>query len=381
MNMYIPRAIAEDFRNNIRPQKVLLLLGARRVGKTEFLKNFMRQYPSSDYLFLNGEDQQTIDAFSERSVSNYKRLIGSKNTLIIDEAQKIPEIGQKLKLMVDEITGLKVIATGSSVFDLGNKLGEPLVGRQITMMLYPMSQIEFSLEESFLDTKARIEERLIFGSYPEILQYSSWEDKASYLEGLVSTYLLRDILDYDGIRRADKILDLLKLLCFQIGKEVSVDELANSLKGISRNTVEHYLDLLSKVFIIFKVPGFSRNFRKEVTKSSRWYFYDIGIRNAIIRNFQELNMRADVGELWENYLITERLKYNTYNRKHVNHYFWRTYDQQELDYVEEEAGELRAFEFKWNPGKKARIPGAWKKGYPDSKFELINSNNYLTFIT
>ena len=341
----------------------------------------MRQYPSSDYLFLNGEDQQTIDAFSERSVSNYKRLIGSKNTLIIDEAQKIPEIGQKLKLMVDEITGLKVIATGSSVFDLGNKLGEPLVGRQITMMLYPMSQIEFSLEESFLDTKARIEERLIFGSYPEILQYSSWEDKASYLEGLVSTYLLRDILDYDGIRRADKILDLLKLLCFQIGKEVSVDELANSLKGISRNTVEHYLDLLSKVFIIFKVPGFSRNFRKEVTKSSRWYFYDIGIRNAIIRNFQELNMRADVGELWENYLITERLKYNTYNRKHVNHYFWRTYDQQELDYVEEEAGELRAFEFKWNPGKKARIPGAWKKGYPDSKFELINSNNYLTFIT
>ncbi len=381
MEKYISRAIAEDFRKKILPQKVLILLGARRVGKTEFLRHFILKYPSSDYLYLNGEDQQTIDALSERTIRNYKRLIGKKNILIIDEAQKIPGIGQKLKLMVDELDGLKVIATGSSVFDLGNKLGEPLVGRQNTILLYPLAQMELAQEESYFETKARIEERLIFGSYPEILQYNNWDDKAEYLEGLVNTYLLRDLLEYDGIRRADKIIDLLRLISFQIGKEVSIDELANSLKGISRNTVEYYLDLLAKVFIIYKFPGFSRNLRKEVTKTSRWYFYDNGIRNAIIRNFQKLNMRADVGELWENYLIAERLKYSSYNKKRVNQYFWRTYDRQELDLVEEEAGELRAFEFKWNPKRKTRIPGGWAKAYPDATFELINSDNYLDFIS
>ncbi len=378
---YIQRAIYEEFKRRVKPQKVLILLGARRVGKTELIKKYLAEQNSEDYQFHNGEDQHTWKLFAERSVSNYKRLLGKTKLLVIDEAQKIPDIGAKLKLIVDSIEGLSIIATGSSVFDLANKLGEPLVGRANTLQLFPLAQMEFGLLENYPQTYANLEERLIFGGYPELQQIENWNEKIEYLDDVIGSNLIRDILEYGGVKRSEKIMDLLRLIAFQVGKEVNVDELANNLKDISRNTVENYLDLLEKVFIIYKVRGFSRNLRKEVTKSNRWYFYDNGIRNAIIRNFNKLDFRQDTGELWENYLMSERMKYTAYTKMLVNRYFWRTYDQQEIDLVEEDGGMLRAYEIKWNIKKKAKVPGAWSKAYPEASFEPINRDNYLEFIT
>ncbi|MCF8295620.1 MAG: DUF4143 domain-containing protein, partial [Bacteroidales bacterium] len=245
----------------------------------------------------------------------------------------------------------------------------------------PLSQLEFAKKEDYITTRQKLEERLIFGGYPEVTMLEDWKEKIFYLNGIVNSYLLKDILEFQGIRKSEKIMDLLRLIAFQVGKEVSLDELSSALKGISRNTVEHYLDLLSKVFIIYKVNGFSRNLRKEIVKNSRWYFYDNGIRNAVISNFSKIEMRMDKGELWENYLMAERRKFHAYDNHWVNYYFWRTYDQQELDLVEEENAQLRAYEFKWNAYKTVRVPGGWKNAYPDSSFELITPENYLDFIT
>jgi predicted AAA+ superfamily ATPase len=357
----------------------LLLLGARRVGKTAFIKNYLATILKKNYLQLNGEDIQDADLLKERSVNNYKRLLANVELLVIDEAQNIPEIGLILKLIVDSIEGIKIIATGSSVFDLSNKLGEPLVGRKNTVFLFPLGQLEFSKFENYRETVGKLEERLLFGSYPELEQYPDWKDKQNYLNEIINSYLLKDILVFEGIKQSNKIFDLLKLIAFQVGKEVSLQELARQL-GISKNTVENYLDLLSKVFVIYKVPGFSRNLRKEITKSNRWYFYDNGIRNGIIGNFSRLDARNDVGDLWENYLASERVKYQNYNQISVSNYFWRTYDQQELDWLEEENGLLRAYEFKWNENRKAKIPGAFAKGYPDASYAVVNKENYLDFI-
>ena len=378
---HVDRAIFEEFKSKVRPQKVLILLGARRVGKTEMIKKYLSELSPDDYQFHNGEDQKTWELFAERTVLNYKRVLGDKKLLVIDEAQKIPEIGIKLKLMIDSIKGLRIIVTGSSVFDLTNKLGEPLLGRANTLRLFPLSQMEFAASESYPDTAGKLEERLILGGYPELEHIDNWNEKIEYLDDVVGANLIRDILEYEGVKKPEKIMDLLRLIAFQVGKEVNVEELANNLKDISRNTVENYLDLLSKVFIIYNIRGFSRNLRKEVTKSSRWYFYDNGIRNTIIRNFNKLNMRQDVGELWENYLMAERMKYNSYRKKRVNQYFWRTYDQQEIDLIEEGGGILRAYEFKWNAKKRMKAPGGWSRAYPEASFETVNPNNYLDFIT
>lgn len=376
---FLERGIDRVFSKKVLPNKVLILLGARRVGKTAFIKNYLSTIPKGDYLQLNGEDIQDADLLKERSVVNYKRLLANVKLLVIDEAQNIPDIGLILKLIVDTIEDIKVIATGSSVFDLSNKLGEPLVGRKNTIYLFPLAQMEFAKYETFKETTQKLEERLLFGSYPELEQYLDWNDKINYLKEIVNSYLLKDILVYEGIKQSNKIMDLLKLIAFQVGQEVSLQELARQL-GISKNTVESYLDLLSKVFVIYKVPGFSRNLRKEITKSNRWYFYDNGIRNAIIANFSRLDSRTDVGALWENYLASERIKYQNYTQKNVTNYFWRTYDQQELDWLEEENGVLRGYEFKWNENRKAKIPTAFAKAYPEANFEVINKQNYLDFM-
>jgi predicted AAA+ superfamily ATPase len=299
----IERAIYREFQGQIKPGRVLILLGARRVGKTHLLKQIASKLPEAQTLFLNGEDQRTIDRMAERSVENFKLLLGSAKFLFIDEAQNITDIGGKLKLLVDEMPDVHVIVTGSSMFELNNKLGQPLVGRSHVIQLFPLAQIEYQTQENTVETFSKLEQRLIFGSYPELLNFSDNEEKIDYLEGIVSSYLLKDILAYEGIKKADKIIDLLRLIAFQIGNEVSLDELAINLKGISRNTIESYLDLLSKVFIIYPVKGFSRNLRKEISKSNRWYFYDNGIRNALIRNYNPLNLRNDQGQLWENYLM------------------------------------------------------------------------------
>jgi predicted AAA+ superfamily ATPase len=247
------------------------------------------------------------------------------------------------------------------------------------MQLFPFAQLEYQPYENIVETDAKLEQRLIFGSYPELIHLNDIEEKKDYLEGLISSYLLKDILAYEGIKKADKLIDLLRLIAFQIGNEVSIDELATNLKGISRNTIESYLDLLSKVFVIYPVKGFSRNLRKEISKSNRWYFYDNGIRNAIIQNFNPLELRNDIGALWENFLISERLKLNAYRQTYAKGYFWRTVDQQEIDYLEEKDGQLCAYEFKWKPIKKVKTPIAFLKTY-QIKANLIDSENYRSFI-
>ena len=301
MESYFKRAVFDNFNKKVLPNKVLILLGARRVGKTELIKNYLKTVPVETYLQLNGEDINDANLLQERSVVNYKRLLANIDLLVIDEAQTIPEIGLILKLIVDSIEGIKIIATGSSVFDLNNTLGEPLVGRKNTMYLFPLAQMEFSIQENYKQTTENLEERLLFGGYPELVHYEDWEEKKEYLYEIINSYLLKDILVFEGIKQADKIYNLLRLIAYQVGKEVSLQELGNQLQ-MSKNTVDTYLDLLSKVFIVFKVEGFSRNLRKEIVKSSRWYFYDNGIRNGLINNFNRLENRTDVGDLWENYL-------------------------------------------------------------------------------
>ena len=380
MENYLKRALFQDFGKKVLPNKVLILLGARRVGKTELLKNYLQTIPDGSYLQLNGEDINDANLLKERSVSNYKRLLLNIDLLVIDEAQTVPDIGLILKLIVDSIEGIKIIATGSSIFDLNNTLGEPLVGRKNTLYLFPLAQMEYSQYENYKLTTEKLEERLLFGSYPELLQYPDWEEKKEYLYEIINSYLLKDILVFEGIKHADKIYDLLRLIAYQLGKEVSLQELANQLQ-MSKNTIANYLDLLSKVFIIFKIEGFSRNLRKEIVKSSRWYFYDNGIRNGIINNFNRLDSRTDVGDLWENYLAVERVKKQNYLKIKANNYFWRTYDQQELDWLEEKGDALAGFEFKWSETKKAKVPAAFAKAYPEATFEVINKSNYLDFIT
>jgi predicted AAA+ superfamily ATPase len=375
----IDRYIIEQFKKQLKPSRVLILLGARRVGKTQFLSKFASTLPKDKTLIINGEDQKTIDALAERSVENLRLVVGDHQYLIIDEAQHIPDIGFKLKLLVDEIPNVHVIATGSSMFELDNKLGEPLVGRSHMIHLFPLAQIEYQPYENTIERLSKLEQRLIFGSYPGLLQFSGNDDKMDYLEGLINSYLLKDILVFEGIKKADKIIDLLRLIAYQIGKEVSLDELANNLKGISRNTIESYLDLLSKVFIIYPLRGFSRNLRKELSKSNRWYFYDNGIRNALIRNYNPLSIRNDVGQLWENYLMSERMKVNSYLKRRVLTYFWRTYDQQEIDLIEVKGDDLFAYEFKWSD-KKVKVPAAWDKNYPGSQFNVIHKDHYLDFV-
>ena len=379
MSNYYERAVLQEFKNKVVPNKVLILLGARRVGKTQLIKRYLKELPSQSFMQLNGEDLNDMALLQERSVSNYTRLLANTDLLVIDEAQNIPDIGAILKLIVDSIEGIKIIATGSSMFDLTNNLGEPLVGRKNTLYLYPLAQMEFGEFENYKQTSENLEQRLLFGGYPELEQYTDWEEKKDYLFEIINSYLLKDILVFEGIKNSDKIYDLLRMIAFQVGKEVSLQELGKQLQ-LSKNTVEKYLDLLNKVFILFKVEGFSKNLRKEITKSSRWYFYDNGIRNAIINNFNRLDMRTDVGDLWENYLASERIKKQQYHKIKTRNYFWRTYDQQELDWLEEKGEALAGFEFKWNEKRQAKIPTAFAKAYPEASFEVINRGNYLDFI-
>lgn len=380
MTNYLQRAIQQQFLAKLQPNKVLVLHGARRVGKTVFLNYLIEKVLEEPSLFLNGEDMAVQALLTQRTAENYKRLLGDKKLLIVDEAQKIPDIGLALKFMVDSIEGLKIIATGSSVFDIANKLGEPLTGRKYTFKMFPIAQMELSPIDNLIETKARLEERLIYGSYPELLHLPSYDGKADYLNEMINAYLLKDILEFDGIRNSDKMFDLLRLIAFQIGKEVSLEELGKQLL-LSRNTVEKYLDLLSKVFVIFKLQGYSRNLRSEITKTSRWYFFDNGIRNALIRNFHPISLRNDIGELWENYILSERIKYQHYTNIQTSNCFWRTYEQQEIDWIEEAGGKLSAFEIKWNPAKAVRVPTAWAKAYPESSFQVIHPENYLDWIS
>lgn len=374
---YLVRDLSENIRNKLQSNKVVLVFGARRVGKTVLVKEVLKKI-KEPVLTLNGEDINVHDKLAIRSVENYKQILGSYKLLYIDEAQKIPEIGLKLKLMIDEIEDLKIIISGSSSFDIHNDAGEPLTGRKHTFNLFALSESEYNQLENNIEKIDKVRERLVFGNYPELLHIPDREDKIDYLNEMVSSYLLKDILAYENIKNSQKIFNLLRLIAFQIGGEVSLQELGKQL-GISKNTVEKYLDLLSKVFILHKVEGFSRNLRKEITKNSRWYYLDNGIRNAVIANFNPIESRNDIGILWENYMISERLKYQEYKRLSSNNYFWRTYEQQEIDWVEERDGTLFGYEFKWKESK-AKIPTQWKNAYPDSSFEVIHKDNFENWL-
>ncbi len=374
----INRIIESQITNLLDSNKVILILGTRRVGKTFLINSIQKNYQSK-LLFLNGEDFDVQEIIKNRSTSNYKRLVGDNKLIIIDEAQSIPEIGMALKLLIDTNPNLTIIATGSSSLDLMNKTGEPLTGRHYQFNLYPLSQMELMSTENFLETKQNLEERLIFGSYPELINIVSNDDKRNYLQQLVQSYLLKDILSFGGIKHSDKIVSLLRLIAYQVGSEVSYNELGTQL-GMSRLTVESYLDLLSKVFIIYKLPSYSTNQRKEVTKSSKWYFFDNGIRNAIINDFRIPTLRNDIGILWENYLVSERIKSNKYLNQTKEIYFWRNYNQQEVDLIEVRDGVIASFEFKYSGNKKVKQPIAFKTLYPESTFECINKDNYLDFV-
>lgn len=355
----------------------MVIYGPRRIGKTTLLSHLLAR--KHNYLQVNGEDIDIQHYLSSQSIPKLKSFIGEHTLLVIDEAQRIPNIGLNLKLIVDHCSGVAVIATGSSAFDLAHQLGEPLTGRKLTFKMYPLSQIELQQLENPAQTSAHLEERLIFGSYPEVILLKDTNKKKEYLRELIASYLYKDILEIDGVRKAKQITQILQLLAFQIGKEVSINELGQQV-GLNKGTVERYLDLLEKCFVVVNVQGFSRNLRKEITKRSRYYFYDIGVRNAIVNQFNLLKMRNDVGELWENYIVMERLKKQEYQKIHSNNYFWRTYTQQEIDWVEERDGKLYGYEIKWQ-NTKVKQPPEWRSNYSNAEFAVIHQANYLDFIT
>jgi predicted AAA+ superfamily ATPase len=375
--MYIERSISGKVKNALKPNKVITILGPRRTGKTEILKKLHSEL-SEKTLFLNGDDIETHNLLEYRSSENYKRLLGDITLLIIDEAQEITEIGKKLKLMVDTIDNLKVLISGSSAFELNNQVGEPLVGRMSVFKLYPIAQMEFRQYETPFETRANLENRLIFGSYPELLHLSSNIEKERYLRDLVYSYLLKDILAFEGIKKRDKILSLLQMLAFRSGSEISLEGMGNDLQ-ISKNTVERYLDLFSKVFIIYPVSGFNRNADNELTKKKKWFFMDNGIRNALINRFMPLTMREDTGILWENYLNGERIKKMDYQDAFIQDHFWRTTTRQEIDRIEITGSTIHAFEYKWGSAV-AKVPSQFAKNYPGASFTIINQDNYIDFV-
>jgi predicted AAA+ superfamily ATPase len=373
----ITRDLQKKIIDNLKPNRVVLVFGARRVGKTVLITHIFNQFDGKK-IMMNGEDYDTLALLENRSISNYRNLLNGVELLVIDEAQHIPEIGLKLKLMVDEIQGIRILVSGSSSFDLFNKSGEPLVGRSIPFHLTAFSQSEISQTENRLQTQQNQELRLIYGSYPEVVLMDNNDRRKEYLKNIVNAYLLKDILMVDGIKNASKMKELLQLIALQTGSEVSYEELSRRL-GMSKNTVEKYLDLLSKTFVIFRLGAFSRHMRKEITKAGKWYFYDTGIRNALISAFNSLSLRQDVGALWESYLISERMKKIANAGLDRDFYFWRTYDGQEIDLIEVDGDVMNAFEFKWGD-KQPNAPVSFSNHYPQAQYLVVNRKNYLKFV-
>ncbi len=375
--VWYKRFYQEKMDNIVRPEKVVVLYGPRRVGKTSMVKKFLSEFEGKIYAGA-GEDMSLRELFNTQNIAQMKSAFSGYDVVFIDEAQKIKDVGTGLKILVDHIPGIKIIASGSSSFQLSSEIGEPLTGRNKNVFLFPLSALELKDQFGGMHILESLENYMIFGMYPECLSADNIEEKKEYLVTLRDSYLFKDILELENIKNSDKLYDLLRLLAFQIGHEVSLQELGNQLE-MSKNTVAKYLDLLEKSFVIKKVNGFSRNLRKEITKNSRYYFIDNGIRNAVINNFNQLNLRDDVGMLWENFLFMERLKKNSYLNVFTNSYFWRTYSGKEIDLVEERDGFLYGFEFKWG-NKKTSVPELWSKTYRNSSYEVISKDNFLDFI-
>lgn len=359
-----------------KPGTALILYGARQVGKTTLVKQLLEKLP--DALSFTGDDLYTQTLLAQHELEHLKRIVGSATTIFIDEAQRIENIGLTLKLLVDHLP-VTVIASGSASFELADRLSEPLTGRARTFYLYPLSWQEVSEKYRMTSPDTALEEMLRYGMYPRIHTLDSNQEKEEYLYNYLNHYLYRDLLEFEQIKKPKKVVDLLVLLAHQIGKEVAVSELSNGL-AISQKTVESYLDILEKMFVIVNIRGFSRNLRKEVTKTSRYYFSDTGLRNALIRSFVPLSLRSDAGDLFENWFVMERIKHARNQRRFTGFYFWRTYDQHEIDLIEDVDGTLTGFECKWSPKTRAKVPKDWLEAYPEAGFEVITQANWTEWL-
>jgi predicted AAA+ superfamily ATPase len=374
----IKRLLLDQLKQNLMPGKVLVLYGPRQVGKTTLVKAMLESVPLR-YSYISADELVYRQALASQDRRVLGDLLGDNALLVIDEAQRVPDIGLNLKILVDNNPHAAILATGSASFDLANKISEPLTGRKLTLDLYPVAYEEIVRTWGPFEAKAQLERWLIWGGYPAVVMAESASLRERLLGELAGSYLYRDLLELDGVRRSDRLVDLLRLLAFQIGQDVSLSEVASTL-ALSRQTVGRYLDLLEKVFVIFHVEGFSRNLRKEITKNARYYFYDNGVRNSLIQNFNPLTLRNDVGQLWENYLMVERRKANAYAGRAVNTYFWRTYDQKEIDCVEERGGQLFGYDLKWQGAVRESTRRAFIEAYPGAEVHTVTRENWTGFV-
>ena len=374
--MIYQRTIKQKIDEFLFKGKVIILYGARRVGKTTLSKQLIESYPDSKY--INCELLQNKTALETTNSELLRNFLGPYKLVVLDEAQNSSDIGLVLKIINDTFPEIQLIATGSSSFELGNKVMEPLTGRSRVFYLYPFSIAEIKEHQDLLNIYGNLENILRFGLYPEVFMKTE-NEAIEELNNIAGNYLYKDILQYENLKRSDLLINLLRAIALQIGYEISLNELSRLL---SENiaTIKRYLELLEKSFVIFRLQSFSRNLRKEIAKGQKIYFYDLGIRNALIQNFNPLTFRTDVGGLWENFCITERIKRNLNTRQFVNNYFWRTYDQKEIDYIEESGGNLKTFEFKYSAKANAKPPVEFLENYAGSSFEVIHQENFLNFI-
>lgn len=372
------KRIYDDLKKLLRPGKIIVLYGPRQAGKTTLVKNFLKQ-TSFKYQFTTGDDLETREVFQSQNLKQISEFVQNYELIIIDEAQRIPDVGWGLKLLIDAHPNLRVLITGSASLDLSYKVGEPLVGRMLTYTLFPVSTFELSNLKNTYSLKKSLNQQMIYGSYPEILEAKKSMEKKQLLRELVNTQLLKDVFELENLKKPHLLLNLLKLLAFQVGSEVSLTELGKTLE-VDKKTVSRYIWLLEQTFILYRLSGYSRNLRKEITKMDKFYFADNGVRNAIINNFNDFQTRDDVGALWENFLISERLKKQAYKPIYANNYFWRTWDQREVDWVEEREGKLFGYEFKWNRSRSEKSKQVWMQTYSEANFEVITEKNYLKFI-
>ncbi|MCK5809165.1 ATP-binding protein [bacterium] len=374
----INRTLLQEVKSRLFRQKVITIMGARQVGKSTFVEMLLDDFKNSHKIMrLNGDDADIQGYFEKPTATKLRILIGDYDILFIDEAQRIKDIGLVLKIMVDNFKNVQIIATGSSSFELSNKVNEPLTGRKFEYTLYPMTFNEMVADTHFIEEKRMLQQRMIFGAYPEIV--TTPNDAEELLKWLAGSYLYKDILSLGDINKPVVLEKILKALALQVGNEVKYNEIAK-LVGANSQTVEKYIDLLEKSFIIFKLPALAGNVRNEIKKGKKIYFYDNGIRNAVIGNFKKIDSRTDVGALFENYMISERVKLLNYQRKNVESYFWRTIQKQEIDYIEVDDQKFSAYEFKWNPKKRGKISKTFLKNYNVILDTVISSENYEDFV-
>ena len=372
----IHRDVFDSIKKNLNKNKAILVLGPRQTGKTTLLKQLKKEI-NGKVLSFNGDNSDVQEIFEKVNLNEIKMMLGKHKYVFFDEAQRIKNIGLVVKLIVDNISDVQVIVTGSSSIGITDDVNEPLTGRKFEYRLLPFSFSELSNHTNLFEEKSMLEQRIIYGYYPEVV--TLYEDRINLIKELTDSYLYKDIYTYQNIKKSHVIVKLLRAIALQIGSQVSYNELSK-LVGLDANTVEKYIDVLEKSFVVFRLPAYSRNYRKELKKSKKIFFYDNGIRNSLISNFNSLSYRADAGALWENFFISERMKYLSYNKFYGSSYFWRTLEQQEIDYIEEVDDKISAFEIKLKLRKKVKFPNKFIENYPNSKFEVITPDNFYKYL-